>query len=114
MTVALCLNCGGLKVGAFSRCPHCSFEPETDEDITKSLMMSDHHFNVELLKEAGEKIKRGEKLEFDEQTLKDMWVTKEQVKEGTKVAWRRLFGCLCKWLLAFVAILSAALYLILR
>jgi hypothetical protein len=104
MTIALCLNCGEQKIGAFSPCPHCQFTPKTEEEWTKSLLMSDHHVTIEELETAGEKITNGEELEFDEQALKAIWVTTEQMTEVTRRARKQWFTCLTLVILMIAAI----------
>ena len=45
MTVAVCVKCGGMKVGALTWCPVCEFQPgndsENDDDLY-SMILSDH------------------------------------------------------------------------
>ena len=113
MTIALCLNCGKQKVGAFSDCPHCGVASKTEEEMTKSLMMSDHHVTIGELDRAGEKIKNGEDLEFDEQALRAMWVSRELIAEAKRLGNRRLFACLSLVILLIAAI-SFVMYLALR
>ncbi len=41
MTAAVCLKCGCLKIGAFTECPDCDFAPETEDDKTQALSLTD-------------------------------------------------------------------------
>ena len=43
--------------------------------------MTEHHYTVEQLKETGQKIKRGEEIQFDEDTLKSMWISESDFQE---------------------------------
>lgn len=65
MTYAICIRCGGEKFGAFTLCRSCGFVPATDDDIAKSLMVSDHHFGRDRLLEIGAAIAAGQPMEFD-------------------------------------------------
>lgn len=49
MTMAVCFRCGSMKLGAWTQCPQCQAEPETDEEFEISLVMTDHHFPIEML-----------------------------------------------------------------
>ena len=103
MTVAICLQCGEIKHGAWSLCLNCGFEPDSDESLTKHLIMSDHYFTLEQLSEASAKIKNGEELRFNEDTLKEMWVTKDQIASMDKKMGR--FFCICLALILTVSII---------
>jgi hypothetical protein len=94
LTVAVCLNCGELKYGSWVPCQNCGFNPETDEDVTKSLIVSDHHHSKEELEGISNKIKAGEEITFDPETLKNMWITKEQMEQMDKSTGRFIWGCL--------------------
>jgi hypothetical protein len=69
MTVAVCLKCGTMKCGAFTPCSECGFDPETDEERAKHLMVTDWYFAEEDLKGIAEKIQAGEEVTFDPQSL---------------------------------------------
>jgi hypothetical protein len=47
MTVAICFACGEFKVGAFTPCPACGAEPQTDDDLAYSLALTDHYLTPE-------------------------------------------------------------------
>ena len=47
MTVAVCVKCGAIKHGAFNACNSCGERPLSEDDLTYSLVMTDHYFSVE-------------------------------------------------------------------
>lgn len=92
MTQALCLNCGEIKHGAWKPCFECGFEPKTEEEFTKHLLMTDHYYSVDNLLEIGRQIKKGEVVDFDEAVLKELWVTEEDIRNLDKGVGRFLLG----------------------
>jgi hypothetical protein len=64
MTLATCLRCGASKLGAFTPCPDCGFDPASSEDKAKSVLLSDHHLSAEELRAVGERIRAGQPVEF--------------------------------------------------
>jgi len=79
MTQAVCLNCGAMKVGAFTQCPECGYYPKTVEEKAKHLILTDWYFNQEALDGYAQRIKAGKKLEFSPETLSSFV---EYVKTG--------------------------------
>lgn len=112
MTTALCLTCGEMKLGAWTDCPNCGFKPATDREFTQHLLMSEHHQRVEALEAAGQRIKAGETLEFDEDALLQLWVSRADVDAGIKEAKTALVGCAARTV-AVIAIVVFGIYLIL-
>ena len=55
MTMALCFNCGEIKFGAFFPCPKC--QVKSSGDMGLDIAFSDHHYDVETLKEFGSVIR---------------------------------------------------------
>jgi hypothetical protein len=55
MTQALCLNCGETKFGAICPCPSC--QVASTGDINLDIAFSDHHMDLETLKEFGEVVR---------------------------------------------------------
>lgn len=77
MTISVCLTCGELKRGgAFNRCRKCGSSPDDDESMTKQLIVTDHYFPIKQLEEIAGRVKRGEPVTFNEQTMRDIWVNK--------------------------------------
>ncbi len=73
MTLAICIQCGTLKNRPIQKCPSCGFEPKTDEDKAKSLILS---LNYEIdgeyrgkskdeLLAIGQQIREGKSYHFD-------------------------------------------------
>jgi|TARA_B110000902_G_C14165007_1_gene534606 hypothetical protein len=55
MTMALCLNCGEIKIGALIPCSNCAQGPTEDKDL--DILFTDWKFSVETLTEFGNVIK---------------------------------------------------------
>lgn len=66
MTLAICINCGAEKVGAFTPCRKCGFDRQAPEDQGKALALSDHNMSSAELRETAARIKTGEELKFDD------------------------------------------------
>jgi len=79
MTVAVCLNCGELKHGAFTKCFECGYTPNDDESLTKHILVTDHYHDQQTLKAIAERVKAGQAIEFDPDTLKKAWVSKAEL-----------------------------------
>jgi hypothetical protein len=77
MTVAVCLKCGAMKHGALTPCPGCSHDPREPEDQARHLMTSDHYQSHEMLAAIGERVKRGETLQFDAEQVRSFVATIE-------------------------------------
>jgi hypothetical protein len=69
MTVAVCLVCGGQKLGSFNPCGRCAWSPNGDEDRIRSMMLSDHYHPVAQLEEWGQAMRRGTELELPEHVV---------------------------------------------
>ncbi|HXM65260.1 MAG TPA: hypothetical protein VN911_00905 [Candidatus Acidoferrum sp.] len=69
MTLAICIFCGVEKFGAFTPCDTCGTVPTTIIDRAKSLMLSDHNFPPEDLREFGRAIESGMGVPYDFVTL---------------------------------------------
>ena len=66
MTLAVCLQCGSMKVGALTPCPGCGYDPSGDDvAIAKALLLSDQHASPASLEAASQRIKAGEPPELD-------------------------------------------------
>jgi hypothetical protein len=51
MTVAICIECGSKKHGAFSPCTACGARPLSEDDLVCSLALTDHYSSLEVLEE---------------------------------------------------------------
>ncbi len=72
MTLAICIRCGGEKIGAFTACARCGFVPETPEDKARSLGLSDHNLTAEELRAVAERIEAGDPPSFDEASVRQL------------------------------------------
>ena len=105
MTVAVCLHCGAMKVGAWTPCPRCGYTPETPEDQAKHLMVSDHYLGQADLENISVRVKQGLPLNFQPQQVEQM-AASIQATEGdrAKVRWYVL-GCLAGGVLVAAGII---------
>ncbi len=69
MTVAVCLECGTLKTGAWSACPNCGYQPEGEEQLARSLLVSDNCIAREALEAMAERRRQGEPWNFDPEVV---------------------------------------------
>jgi hypothetical protein len=72
MTAAVCTSCGAMKIGALTRCTKCTFDPSTDTERAKALLLSDHHLDRAELAAASTAIQRGEGVQYDEAMVAEM------------------------------------------
>jgi hypothetical protein len=75
MTVAICVECGAFKHGAFNRCDSCGFRPVDDYDMAYSLALSDHYFALETLRQIGSAIPRSGRPSLPPEQEKQMLAT---------------------------------------
>ncbi len=64
MTVAVCLECGRMKAGAWAPCPACHYQPSGAEELAKALIVSDNCVAPEKLEEFAARRQRGEPWNF--------------------------------------------------
>lgn len=93
MTVAVCIRCGGMKTGAFTRCPGCGLVPERAEDLAKSVLLSDQSCDRAALDDASQKLGSGGLVEFDEAAIRS-WV---EASESSSHNQRMPVGCMILW-----------------
>ena len=105
MTVAVCLQCGGLKRSAWATCRKCGFTPSDDESMTKHLLCTDHFLDKKELQAVSEKVQAGEEVEFSEDVLKEAWIDASQVKRANRNC---AIGCVV--FLAIVVVLSIVVW----
>src|SRR5262245_17248867 len=65
MSVAVCLECGRMKAGAWTSCPHCNYQPHGEEELAKSLMVSDQLVPSDILTEFAARRQLGEQFNFE-------------------------------------------------
>lgn len=64
MTVAVCLECGQMKAGAWTPCPACNYQPSGAEELAKALMVSDNCIAPGKLEEFAARRQQGEPWNF--------------------------------------------------
>ncbi|MBZ4419716.1 hypothetical protein [Myxococcus sp. RHSTA-1-4] len=73
MTLAVCVQCGESKVGAFTPCARCGLDPAahgTDRELqAKSLLLTDRFHPGGALEALGRKLRAGELVSFDAEQL---------------------------------------------
>lgn len=69
MTVAVCLECGTLKTGAWSSCPTCGYQPQGEDELARSLLVSDNCIARPKLEAMAERRRAGEPWNFDPELL---------------------------------------------
>ena len=69
MTKAVCFECGEFKFGALNPCPRCNAEPIYENDIVKSILLSDHNYDESKLIETSSQIRSGLIIEIPPETL---------------------------------------------
>ena len=92
----MCLRCGEFKHGAFNPCLKCGYTPDDDESLTKHLLVTDHYHSRETLAAIAARIKNGEPVTFDPESLKAAWVSKAELDAGTRPEpglYDRVRGC---------------------
>ncbi len=72
MTTAVCFKCGAFKIGAFVPCSKCGAAPLSEDDMVMSFVVTDHHFDLNALKEIGLRISRGDPPKVDPKTRIDV------------------------------------------
>ena len=72
MTIAICFNCGEFKHGAWTVCQKCGTTPKDDDELVKSLAMTDHYFDNNSLREMGRTIATGEEINIDPESRKQL------------------------------------------
>jgi hypothetical protein len=93
MTVAVCIRCGRMKVGAFTPCLGCRFTPERPDDLAKSVLLSDQVSDRAALETASERLKAGGAVEFDPRAVAE-WTAAIQANPQDL---RLPTGCVIIW-----------------
>jgi hypothetical protein len=60
MTIAVCVNCGEMKLGALVPCPACKLTPSDGDDFLYAMVLSDHHLSVDVLQQVSRAMKAGQ------------------------------------------------------
>jgi hypothetical protein len=69
VTVAVCLECGKMKSGAWTPCPACSYQPRGIEELAKALMVSDNCIAPDTLAQFAARRQQGEPWNFGPELL---------------------------------------------
>jgi len=106
--------CGQGKVGAFTRCLSCHFDPEKEgkEAQARSLLLSDRYLTVSQLKEASERIRSGQPYAFDQETVGE--VAGKLPDRATNLRLGLLVGLIVAMITIALVVLLVALFLTLR
>jgi hypothetical protein len=72
MTKAVCMSCGQLKFGAYTKCSFCGFTPATLLDLTMSEVYSDHYVADNQLETLSARIRSTRKAVEEKQGTIDM------------------------------------------
>jgi hypothetical protein len=80
MTKALCWQCGEFKFGVFNPCPACNAEPENQEEILLSLVLTDRDLSEDEMVLLQGRIRGGTKIEIDQQTRNALLPVVEELK----------------------------------
>lgn len=115
MTRAVCLQCGGVKHGAWTPCPGCSYDPAGRglEEEARALYLTDHYRSGAELDEAGAAIREGRPPVVDAAFVAS--VTAEAQARGARTLIPRARMALaCGGLLVVVGALIAGLVLVFR
>ena len=91
MTIAVCLNCGARKVGAFNPCAECDYEPTDSRDMAEHLLASDHYCSSEELARASAIVKNGTRPRFPDEAVASV-VSYMQTMRSEEGPLRRLGG----------------------
>ena len=110
MTVAVCLKCGAIKVGAWTPCPKCHHLPEDPEDQAKHMIISDHYFSRTDLDGISANVKNGLPVHFDAKNIADIVATLKSSKSDDKRVGLFVFGIFA----VIVIVIAAAIYAITR
>lgn len=108
--LSVCIRCGHLKNGPIAKCPTCQFQPQTEEDKARSLILSldyeiDNEYrgkSKEELTLIGSRLGHGHPHEFDEAEVK---MVVEYARRVLGVPGKRLALDGLRWLLPPIIIL---------
>jgi predicted ATP-dependent serine protease len=118
MTLSICIICGTEKKRPIDKCTKCGFEPKTDEEKAKSLMLSTaYEINgeyrgktVEELKGIAAEIQEKGRHEFDANEVKAVIAYAQQV---LAIPVQRLIIDGLRWIVPPIAILAIVYVLLL-
>lgn len=117
----MCVSCGAFKKSALENCPECGYQPESEYEVARALILSKKFpagnriigRPVDELRTIGEQIRRGRPYYFDAQ---EQQIVAEAYRDYTNAkSGQRVFAFL-KWLipLLLIFVLAAVMLLLLR
>jgi ribosomal protein L40E len=105
MALAICINCGAQKTGAFMECNGCGFEPSRAKDKARSIFLSEHHFSKDDLEIASKIINAGERMALDEYEIDQYFATIEELQSRPRDTQWKNSAQIVLMLQSFLAIL---------
>jgi predicted ATP-dependent serine protease len=117
MTFSVCVKCGTTKKRPHDRCSNCQFQPVSDDDKAKSLILSlDYEIDNEYrgktkeeLQQIASEIKAGKPYEFDTQEVQSVVAYAHRVMSVLPI---KLIIDGIRWLLPPIALLAVAIFLL--
>jgi hypothetical protein len=111
MTVAVCLKCGKMKLGALTLCPGCGHLPKLPEDQAEHIITSDHYRSKEDLQAISERVQKGRPVHFDREQVAEFAATLQEFRTPAKPVRRFRRGALA---ILILALLAGAIYWVMR
>ena len=110
---AVCVTCGAFKKAAVESCPECGYEPESEYEVARALILSKAFpagkriigRSVDELRAIGEQIRGGRPYYFDAQEQQDVV---KAYRDYTNTKSGRNVSVFLKWLLPLLLILILA------
>jgi len=91
MTIAICLECGEFKFGAFNPCSKCGAKPRDVDQLALSLACSDHYCDKATLEHISKIIQTGREPVIDRtlvQRITEELSENKELLKGLEVRWR--------------------------
>ena len=111
MTAAVCLQCGEIKMGAWTPCRNCGHTPADDEDKAKHLFLSDHILSAADIDRVSADIRKGKPPQFDAAQLGEMLAAMKSMPTTPQVDVRKVkIGCF----VVLAVIVGVVVWLVLR
>lgn len=69
MTLAVCIQCGAMKLGALTPCLECQFDPQENEDKAKAMVLTDHFLPKHELETISKRIKADQPVTYPQDMI---------------------------------------------
>lgn len=110
---AVCVTCGAFKKAAVESCPECGYEPESEYEVARALILSKQFpagnriigRSVDELRAIGEQIRGGRPYYFDAQ---EQQIVVEAYRDHTNAKSGRHASVFLKWLIPLLLLLILA------